>query len=179
MEKWLTVADIAKETNIPDSTCRRYLAKFSEFFLSKGGSRGKKYDSSAVKILIRIQNLYADGYETEDIDRILRQEFPMVVNGDDKQDEEVTTVTPTLATSEDIADIKAALEEQKRFNQLLLERLEQQQKYIEERLERRDQILLQSIRELQQQKQAMLETSTTIEDKKKRRGILKRLFSWD
>jgi len=178
MEKWLTVADLAKETNIPDSTCRRYLSTFEAFFLVKGGSRSKKYERQAVDILKRIKHLYDEGLETNEIHNVLMNEFPIVVD-DDKQGEDVATVTPTLATSEDIAEIKAALEEQKRFNQILLERLEQQQKYIKEHLERRDQVLLQSIRELQQQKQAMLETSADTQQKKKRKGILKRLFSRD
>jgi uncharacterized phage infection (PIP) family protein YhgE len=159
MEKWLTVSDIAKETNVPDSTCRRYISKFNEFFVSKGGGRGKKYDSSSVKVIMRIQSLYADGYETDDIDRILRTEFGVVVNDDD----ETISIASTLATVEDIQDIQVviasevqrALEQQK---QEFITLLKQQQEYIDNRLLQRDQQLMTTIREIQEQKRFALES---------------------
>lgn len=159
MDKWLAVSDIAKETNVPDSTCRRYISKFREFFVSKGGGRGKKYDSSSVKIIMRIQNLYADGYETDDIDHILRTEFGIVVNDDD----EITPISSTLATVEDIQDIQVviagevqrALEQQKHE---FITLLKQQQQYIDNRLLHRDQQLMTAIREIQEQKQFALES---------------------
>ncbi|MEC0117354.1 DUF3967 domain-containing protein [Bacillus cereus] len=44
------------------------------------------------------------------------------------------------------------MNEQKKFNQLLLERLDQQQEYINNKLEERDRKLMESIRTLQKTK---------------------------
>ena len=133
MSKYLTIAEMAEQADIPNSTCRRYLTSFEEFFLLKGGSRLKKYEANAIEILIRIQNLYEDGMDTNEIHSILVREFPIVVNGDEQR--EVREKASALATNEDIAEIKQALVDQKQFNKKLLEQLEQQNLYYEKKFE--------------------------------------------
>jgi len=166
MNKYLTIAELSEQADLSNSTCRRYLSTFESFFMVKGGNRVRKYEAGAVGVLMRIKALYDEGLETNEIHNILVTEFAMVVN--DGEEVENENQVPTLATSEDIAEIKQALEEQKQFNIMLLERLDQQNKYITESLERRDKALLQAIRESQQ---AKLETAAT-----KKEGFFKRLF---
>lgn len=180
MREWFNINELAEKTNIPDTSVRRYIAKFPHFFLYKGGARSRRYEDSSVKVLIRIKNLYDNGYETEQADEILRQEFPMIVDGDKVTGGEEKAVTPALATSEDVAELKEAiallLEKSKRqeeFNRLLSDKLDQQQKYIEESLNKRDQLLLESIREKQEEK---LDETAAAQEKEEKSSFFSRLF---
>lgn len=172
MKEWFTITELAEKTSIPDTTIRRYIQKFNEFFPHKGGSRSRRYEEVSVKILVRIKNLFDSGYETDQVDATLRNEFPMVVDGD-KQ--EVMEFTPTLATAEDINEIKEALKQQNEFNQLLLEKLESQERYIKESLEKRDQVLMESLRTMQEDKKLLLEVAAAHEEEKKK-GFFAKLF---
>jgi DNA-binding transcriptional MerR regulator len=173
VKEFFTITELAEKTSIPDTTVRRYIQKFSDFFMYKGGSRSRRYEESAIKILIRVKNLFDNGYETEQVDAILRKEFSMIIDGD-KQEE--NDKTPALATAEDVAEIKESLKEQKEFNKLLLERLEQQDRYIKESLESRDRTLMESLRTIQEEKQARIETAASMEKEEKKKGFLSRLF---
>jgi DNA-binding transcriptional MerR regulator len=162
VQQWLTISELAEQTNIPDTTIRRYIAKFPDFFTYKGGSRSRRYEDTAIKVLVRIKSLYDAGYETDQVDSILRKEFAVIID-DNNEVEDTDKPTPTLATAEDIADIKQALQQQMEFNKLLLERLEQQERYIRESLEKRDKMLMESIRSMQEERKALLEAATSKE----------------
>lgn len=159
--EYLTIAEMEKITGISNSNIRRYIANFDSFFVAKGGSRIKKYEAAAVDILKRIRSLYEEGLDTQEIHNILVNEFPLVVNGEGQEGQAHTV--PTLATSkevakigDDIAEIKKVLEEQRQFNQallqsnqLLLQQREQDRKFFEQRFEeiQYDRQFLYSLRE--------------------------------
>ena len=165
VKKYLTIMELEEQTNIPGTTIRRYIQKFPDFFVAMGGNRGKRYDEMAIKVLARIKNLFDNGYETDGVDSIIRNEFPIVVDSDkDEKDKENNKLN--LATAEDIAEIKEALKEQQQFNKVLLEKLDHQEKYIKESIEKRDQILMESLRNMQEGKQKEL-AATTEETPKK------------
>lgn len=154
VSKYLTVAEIAEQTDIPNSTCRRYLATFEAFFAVKGGSRLKKYEGSAVDVLKRIKGLYEEGLETNEIFDVLKGEFPLVVNDEEQRESSESVHTSTLATIDDIEEIKTALEEQKEFNQALLQEMKQQHLYYERKFDelRYDREFVHSLRESMQQR---------------------------
>jgi DNA-binding transcriptional MerR regulator len=188
VKEWYTIKELAEQTNIPDTSIRRYIDKFHDFFTFKGGSRSRRYEETAIKILIRIKNLFDNGYESEQVDATLRNEFPMVVDGD-KEDE--ADKTPVLVTVEDVAELKQAqreqqemnklllekMEKQEHFNKALLEQLKNQEAYIRESLEKRDQLLLESIRTVQEEKKLLLEMAAAQEkESEKKKGFFSRLF---
>lgn len=150
MREYLSITELADKSGIPNSTCRRYLTSFEEFFVVKGGSRLKKYEVEAITVLQRIKDLYDDGADTNEIHNILAKEFPRVMNGE----EEVDKNLPTLATSEDIMEIKQALAEQKQFNDELLETLKQQHLYYETKFDSlvQDRELISSLRNSMEQR---------------------------
>lgn len=172
MSKYLSIAEIAELADIPNSTCRRYLASFESFFLVKGGSRLKKYEISSVDILKRIKQLYDEGMDTTEIHSVLVNEFPLVIDNEKQEQKEKATTTPGLATSEDIAEIKKALEQQQQFNEMLVKKLDEQNTYIKDSLDRRDKELIKSIREIQEAKQL----TAASEEKPEKKGFFKRLF---
>lgn len=173
MKKYLTIAELAEQVDIPNSTCRRYLANFETFFVAKGGNRVKKYEETAVHILKRIKALYDEGLETNEVHNVLVNEFPLVISTDEYQGNQQIPKTPKLATSEDIAEIMNVLIQQKQFNEELLDQIKKQQEFIEKSIERRDKLLLESIRSLQEQKRIQIE-SHEINEKK---GFFSRFFN--
>src|SRR3954462_15928408 len=123
MKEYLSINQLAEQTLIPDTTVRRYIAKFPDFFHYKGGSRSRRYEDSGIKILKRIKDLYDQGYETDQADEVLRKEFTMIVDGDNVENSAEKPHTPALATVEDVTEIKELLKQQQEFNKLLLEKL--------------------------------------------------------
>lgn len=135
MSKYLSIAEIAELVDIPNSTCRRYLASFESFFLVKGGSRLKKYEISSVDILKRIKQLYDEGMDTTEIHSVLINEFPLVIESDKQQESNEQAHGSALATSEDILEIKEELQELKSFNVQLLQEMKNQHLYYEKKFE--------------------------------------------
>lgn len=172
MTEWLNIQELADQTNIPDTTIRRYISKFSTFFIFKGGARSRRYEDTAVKVLIRIKQLYDNGHESEEVDNTLRKEFAVIIDGDKEETFEKAS-TPALATADDMAEIKEALKQQQDFNKLLIEKLVDQERYIKESLEKRDHLFLESIKAIQEEKRTLLETTSTEE---KKPSFFKRFF---
>lgn len=176
ISEWYSITQLAIKADIPEPTVRRYLTKFKPYFVSKGGNRAKRYDDSAVVILKRIKQLFDAGYETTGVADALRQEFPVIIS-DEKND--IAGEKPnvaTLATAEDMAEIKQALAEQKEFNKLLLQRLSDQERYIKEALENRDQLLLEKTdhkEEIEDTEEVPASIQETQETKK---GFFQRFF---
>lgn len=171
--EWLNIQELADQTNIPDTTIRRYISKFGAFFIFKGGARSRRYEDTAVKVLIRIKQLYDNGHESEEVDNTLRKEFAVIIDGD-KEEPFEKTITPALATADDMAEIKEALKQQQEFNKLLIEKLVDQERYIKESLEKRDHLFLESIKAIQEEKRTLLEKTSPAEEKKP--SFFKRFF---
>lgn len=155
VSKYLTITELAEQTDIPNSTCRRYLTAFEAFFVVKGGSRLKKYEAEAVNILKRIKHLYEEGLETNEIFDVLKGEFPLVVNDEEqRKTSEQTPVVSSLATKEDILEIKKALEQQQQFNQALLQEMKQQHLHYETKFNelKHDREFVSSLRESMNQR---------------------------
>ena len=153
MKKWMTITEIAKETGIPDSTCRRYLTQFSDFFVLKGGSRQKKYEDKAVPVLLRIQQLFSEGLIKEEIEKTLSTEFPLVVEIDEEKERVSSPQVPTLPTAEYIEQMVGQIVEKR-----VKEENTRVMKYLDERLNKHDELLLQTIRAIQESKKELAAT---------------------
>ncbi|MFC0716156.1 MerR family transcriptional regulator, partial [Cellulomonas biazotea] len=128
MDKMLTVSELSKVTEIPESTVRRYLNKFEAYFRYDSRGKAKKYHIDSAEILKRVAALYNDGYQAHEIESILATQFPFTVS-----DSQGTTTQPQHKSIEQqFEEFKAQQEE---FNRKLFEQLHQQQEYIKELLE--------------------------------------------
>jgi len=127
MKDWLSVSQLSKVSQIPETTVRRYLNNLEEYFRSEQIGRGKKYHPESLELLQRIAMLYSEDRETVEIKRILADEYSFVV--DDEKERESTIEPPAY-------DISGKLDEfqkkQADFNKQLLQKLHEQQKYINE-----------------------------------------------
>lgn len=180
MEGWYSVAELARETNIAEGTVRRYLTQFKPYFISKGGNRAKKYDPSAINVLKRVKELYDSKYETAGVAEVLKSEFPMILSDEGVAETNGKTDIATLATSEDVAELKKMLMEmsqklskQEEFNALLIKELADQKKFVNESIENRDQLLLEKFTE-KEDGQNQEKAAEPVKEKKS--GLLQRLF---
>lgn len=101
LEELLSVSDLSIQTGISETSIYRYLNDFNEFIVVKGGGRGRKYEKSVIKLLIRAKYLLEEGHTKQDVRRILKIEFPRVIEIDDTGSEELATVA-SLITTEDL-----------------------------------------------------------------------------
>ncbi|MCF8568403.1 hypothetical protein LLE49_27165 [Alicyclobacillus tolerans] len=182
MKEWLSHLELSKFAGIPESTSRRYVTLFSAYFRTEEGIRGRKYHAEGATILQRIQDLYQEGYSTENIETELAKDFPRYVEDIKPQTEVSTRNVAELASREDIlnalsqigelyqdltdemkelrAEIAAAksvaIETQKENQQL--------KHYIENTVNERDRLLMETLRNIQKQTEESLK-----EEPRKRR----------
>jgi predicted house-cleaning NTP pyrophosphatase (Maf/HAM1 superfamily) len=168
-EEWLSVTEIEKKTGIADSTVRRYIRNHGHHLQIK--KRGKSYliAPDSISIIQNIRELYEKGKQSEEVGEFLRKmNMPVTITMTD--DEKQVTVN----TSDVLIQLQKDMNEQKKFNQVLLERLEKQEQYISEHLEKRDQQLLKSIRETMEDKKRI---ELELKEKEERpKGLFARLF---
>lgn len=98
-EKWFSVAEVAKQAQVPESTTRRYMSRFERFFRYDERSRGRRYHPESVAIVVFIQGLYAEGLEAEEIEEALSKQFSIAVEVPSTIE---PSAPPTLATKKDI-----------------------------------------------------------------------------
>ncbi|MBD8016818.1 MerR family transcriptional regulator [Planococcus wigleyi] len=149
IQEWYSIAELAEKTRISEPSLRRYITKFHPYFMSKGGNRAKKYDSTAIDVLLRIKKLYDAGYETIGVADVIKHEFPVIINDNKRDKTEESHSARALATTEDVTELKKVLTEvnqklakQEEFNALLIQKLEDQNRFIKEALENPPPLLL-------------------------------------
>ena len=89
----MKLSDIARAAGLADSTARRYVMSFPEWFPSRTEGRRRFYDPEAVAILRQVADLYEQGYTTEAVrDQLAGQHAPTI--------NAVDVVRPDLANVE-------------------------------------------------------------------------------
>lgn len=142
MDKLLTVSELSKITEIPESTVRRYLSRFEAYFPFDARGKGKKYRPESVEVLKQIALLYSEGYQANEIEPMLANRFSFTIDNSP----EATTQPQYKPVEQQFQEFK---DQQNEFNRQLLEKLDQQQEYIKKLLEERNQSSLQNPEELQ------------------------------
>lgn len=132
MEEWLSVIELSKILKIPETTVRRYLTNFEEYFRSEKIGRGKKYHPDSIELLRRIASLYDTDRETIEIKSILANEFAFTV---EDVEQGITTQPPPYDISGKFDEFQQKQEE---FNKKLLQQLYDQQQYIKELVENKN-----------------------------------------
>ncbi|MBQ6350505.1 MAG: DUF3967 domain-containing protein [Methanobrevibacter sp.] len=165
-KKWFSVTETEKETSIPDATIRRYLRNHGHHLQIK--KRGKSYfiAHESLSLIKKIRELYDSGKQTEDVEESLRRmNMPVTITVTENEKE------VTVNSSEVLIQLQKDMNEQKQFNQSLIEMLTKQQEYINTKLEERDRRLMESLRELQETKKQI-----TSSEEVKKKGFFARLF---
>jgi DNA-binding transcriptional MerR regulator len=187
--KEYSTKDIANIVSIAAPTVRKYAQVLEKagYVFTKNENGFRVFTDSDIEIFEQMKSMSNEsGMNVERIALILVNQRKQKESDTIQSKLESATLVENEAKKAEISDIErdsiryeALMKEIQELKQIVVS----QQRYIDERLSRiekrseeRDRRWMEYVRE---QQQAKLETSTSTEDKKKRRGILKRLFSWD
>ncbi|MEQ7805401.1 DNA-binding protein [Priestia megaterium] len=180
MTKWLSVKELSEETNIPTSTIRRYIDKFQYFFIQKEDHRPKQYEAAAATVLLKIKQLYDEGFQAEEINEALQKEFSLTTSEDqaavsleEAEDKEDTENTAEAADQPEADDQQPTPPEQP------VQPSPQQEPDTKQILQEKDKQLIQSLRKSLREQQAISELVEASKESSvvgKKRSILKRLF---
>ena len=91
MGNWVLLGELAKMSQVSDSTARRYANIFKDYLHSKSFGRITKYQPESAAIFRRVAELYQEGRNTIEILDLLPQEFPRL-------SENEATIPPEGAT---------------------------------------------------------------------------------
>lgn len=161
MEEWLDVPQLEKKTEIPATTIHRYLSKFNQFFTYKGGKRSRRYESSAIPVLLRIKDLYSKGFGSGEVEKKLLKEFPVLLNNEQAETELEKMNWPTLPSAEDMAELTKSINLILQNDQEKLELIKEQREMIKLLLQEREE----EKREKEEQKQLMLKMHEVLNTK--------------
>lgn len=163
-QQLLTMAQIAKELGLAESTARFYRDRFEDFIPSVGEGRKKRYKPETVEVLRFIADGFNRNLTTADIEGRLTRVFAR--NIEVEKETAITTAAQqqpnndTLqavlkhmnATMRIIADQKEEFAELRKYVADIENRQKEQQEYIDTTLKERDQKLMESIRQVQETK---------------------------
>ena len=94
-ELFLTVAEIARRLDLPESSVRFYRNRFESWIPTLGKGRSRRYRPEAVEILRVISDLMRAGQSVEAVEAELRRRFPM----------DATAITQTAAAGTEAAAV--------------------------------------------------------------------------
>jgi len=167
----LTMAQIAKQLNLAESTARFYRDRFEDFIPSVGEGRKKRYKPDTVKVLRFIAEGYKRNLTAMDINNGLSR---MVARNIEVENETAIPTATAQQQSENklkqytlqlqialeqmntnmqiIANQKEEIVELRKYVAVIENKQQEQQEYINTKLEERDKKLIESIKERQETK---------------------------
>lgn len=146
------------ETKIPHQTIRRYMKIHGHYLVMKKSHKSILMHENSVKTLNTIRSLYATGKTNKQVDdHLINNGFALNLDSENNhgQMSDVVSGSALQDLKNDLHILHEKLNEQEKFNRLLLEKMveqnekmENQQKYIDEKLTKRDELLIKSMREI-------------------------------
>lgn len=146
--KWLSVAKLSQDSGVPESTTRRYLNRFDKFMRYDNRSRGRRYHPACVDIVTLIQQLYADGMETEEVEETLAKKYAINAECTESSSIEPSPVAHSFATKEDMAELQQLLVRMNEEIAAVREENEQLQAMIDEKFVEHEKKMVSVIEEL-------------------------------
>ncbi|KGX84970.1 MerR family transcriptional regulator [Pontibacillus litoralis] len=186
MKKLMTMAGVAKELHIPESTARYYRDHFIDYIPFVGEGRKKRYRPETVEVLRFIAEGFKRKLTATEIEDGLSQVFPR--NMDTEQPTAITTAVVQQQSENDsnpyalqlqnaleqmnatmkvIADQKEEIAELREHITDVEKKQQKQEEYIQHQLNQRDQKLMESLRKMQEEKQKELAATTKNTPKKR------------
>ena len=78
IEHWLPLAEVARRSNIPESTARRYARLFGTFLPFARDGRTVLFDPRCGDVLRRISELFGEGRTAQQVQDVLRRESSII-----------------------------------------------------------------------------------------------------
>lgn len=124
----LTIAEIAKQMNIPESTVRFYRDRFEAYIPSVGEGRKKRYKPEAVEVLRIIAEGYNRKLTAEEIESQLSTAFPRNIEFEREPQQAIATVQQQVVPHE-IVDVLKQMADQKEELRRLQEKVDRLEQY--------------------------------------------------
>ncbi len=107
----LTIAQIAKQLDLPESTVRYYRDRFSEYVPTTGEGRGRRYRGEAMEVFSCIADKLRAGMPADILEGELRSRFAREVTAGPQSDRSssTTAMVPAVAFMGILARIDGAL----------------------------------------------------------------------
>lgn len=150
-ERKFTTKELAERLGIENVTVRKYAQELESkgYLFEKNKANWRLFSVDDIKAMAYFQVLRGQDKSVEDsASKVAELQRSNVV---------YRSTDTTIQTDDIKSDIEKFQEQQEKFNEELLDRLDKQQKYINERLENRDQQLMQVLKEIQEQKKIELQ----------------------
>ena len=80
MEDWITITNMARSAKLPESTARRYVKLFEDFFPNKKVGRMVLYDKKSEPLLNRISDLFSSGLHRDQVYEELQKQVPRFID---------------------------------------------------------------------------------------------------
>lgn len=107
-KKVLSVAEIARELELPESTVHYWKNRFAQHLPSVGRGRQKRFKPEAVEVFATISRLLKEGHTARDVMDQLSQEYPLQANAI-IQDGEIATMPSGTAAMDQVMTMAAAI----------------------------------------------------------------------
>lgn len=158
----LTIAEIAKRLNMPESTVRYYRDKFAAFIPEVGEGRNRRYRPESLELFKYVAEELRSGKTVEMVLASMPQRFA------------INAIEPAADhnnnSTEMILEFMRFFAEQQ--NKAVMTELEQLRNEVA--ASRQDNVRL--LENLDKRDQTLMETLRTLQDSKKKKGFFKRLF---
>lgn len=80
MEDWVTITNMARSAKLPESTARRYVKLFEDFFPNKKVGRMVLYDKKSESLLKTVSSLFSSGLRREQVYEELQKQAPRFID---------------------------------------------------------------------------------------------------
>jgi DNA-binding transcriptional MerR regulator len=107
----LTMAEIARRLDLPESTVRYYRDRFPEFVPAVGEGRARRYRPEALEALRTIADAMREGTPAEEVGAALARQYPITaIDRNQPQQQDRNQPQPTAAVRQLIAEVVADAE---------------------------------------------------------------------
>lgn len=167
--KLLTIAEIARRLNIPESTVRYYRDRFEKYIPDIGSGRSRRYQEDALEVFRFIADNMRSNVPAEDVEYALQSRFSVAIEPQQQspatQQQSAAIMRELIADAlrKELTDIRDEIVETKKENyqlrKLIEEGLAEQERKAKEQDEKLNEVmrLMQEIRSLQEQAAALEE----------------------
>ncbi len=122
MNDWLNLTAMARSLEIPEPTARRYAKLFADYLPHRKMGHITMYAPDTAPILSRISQLYSQGKKKEDIEAVLKKEFPQPDNVPAVGDYEALVKNDNTALQEKLFQFLETVSDQNKKIDALMER---------------------------------------------------------
>lgn len=151
----LKISELARKSGLADSTARRYVEQFKEYFPSKQEGRTRLYSDDGVDTLKEIARLFSQGLNVDQVRSQLMQEHSQTIEAEE------TALTLTLRERE--------LQSREALAQALQSLADQKEKLLE--LDRTDKALAEKNQKLEQEISGLRDRLDKLEEEQKQQQI--------